>query len=60
MEVGTHWRIERINKELDVRLPERKRNENSSKGWKIRMAVNKKWSTTGISFGTNNVFSMYM
>ena len=32
MEVGTQWRIKRNIKELDGRLPERKRNENSSKG----------------------------
>ena len=32
MEVGTYWRIERHIKELDGRLPERKGNENSSKG----------------------------
>ena len=32
MEFGTHWRIERNIKELNGRLPERKGNENSSKG----------------------------
>ena len=32
MEVGTPWRIEMNNKELDGRLPEWKGNENSSKG----------------------------
>ena len=31
MEVGTHLRIKRNNKELDGRLPERKGNENNSK-----------------------------
>ena len=32
MKVGICWRIERNVKELDRRLPERKGNENSSKG----------------------------
>ena len=32
MEVGTHWKIKRNIKKLDGRLPERKGNDNSSKG----------------------------
>ena len=47
-------------KKLNGRLPERGGNENRNEGWKIRMKENNKWSTTGISFGTNNVFSIYV
>ena len=43
---------------IDGRLPERKKNENNSKGWKIRMKENSTWSTIGISFGPNNVYSI--
>ena len=32
MEVGTHWRIKKNNKELEGRLAEIKGNESSSKG----------------------------
>ena len=56
MEVGLHLRIERNIDKKNKKLLERKGNENSSKEKTIRIEVSKKCSTTGISFGTNNVF----
>ena len=44
MEIGTHWRIERNNKQLDGRLPERKGNESIS--WFTNRVVND-WNRLG-------------